>query len=80
MGSLSEKWIVQVADEYFEQLINRKFRFNQNRMSASGTYNVNKAMQLQGTYMWQMRKASSQHVVQFTIRKTIILYGRHEHS
>jgi hypothetical protein len=78
--SVSEKWNIQVADEYFEQLIDRKLKFNQNRMSASGTYIVNKTMQLQGTYMWLLRKATSQHVMQFTVRKTIILYGRHEHS
>ncbi len=77
---LSEKWNVQVSDEYYEQLINREFKFNQNRLSASGTYSLNKTTQLQGTYHWLLRKVSSQHVMQFTIRKTIILYGLKEHS
>lgn len=77
---LSEKWNVQVADEYYEQLINHKFKFNQNRLSASGTYSLNKTTQLQGTYHWLLRKVSSQHVLQFTIRKMIILYGKNEHS
>ena len=77
---ISEKWNIQVADEYYEQVVERKFRFNQNRLSATGIYNVSKTMLFQGTYMWLLRKASSQHVMQFTVRKTIILYGRHEHS
>src|SRR5882724_6062847 len=39
---VSENWNIQIGDEYFEQVIDRKFKFNQNRLSGSGTFNVNK--------------------------------------
>jgi hypothetical protein len=71
---VSEKWNIQVAEEFFEQVIDRKLNFNQNRLSTAGIYNVNTNLQLQGTYIWVARKTSSQHVVQFTVRKTILLY------
>lgn len=73
---VSEKWDIHFADEYFEQVISRKFFFNQNRIIAAGIYSINKTMQVQGGYVWVLRKTFSQHVLQITIRKLILLYGK----
>lgn len=71
---ISGKWDIQLAEELFEQVIDRKLNFNQNRLSTAGIFRAGKNMQVQGAYIWVKRKASSQHVIQFTIRKTILLY------
>lgn len=77
---VSEKWDIQFADEFFEQMIDRKLSFNQNRVIGAGIYNLTKSIQLQGAYIWSLRKTFSQYIIQFTIRKMFLAYGRHDHS
>jgi hypothetical protein len=71
---ISEKWNLQVAEEIFEQVVDKKLGFNQNRLSTAGIFNASNTLQVQATYLWIQRKASAQHVMQLTIRKTILLY------
>ncbi|MEO5563068.1 MAG: DUF2490 domain-containing protein [Chitinophagaceae bacterium] len=77
---LSEKWDLQMADEFFEQVIDKEFVFNQNRLMGAGIYTINNSLQIQGGYIWVLRKTFSQHVLQITIRKIFSAYGRHDHS
>lgn len=77
---VSDKWDIQLADELFEQVINKKLIFNQNRLIGMGIYNITKNMQVQGGYIWVLRKTFSQHVIQFTIKKMFRAYGGHDHS
>jgi hypothetical protein len=76
--NLSAKWDLQFADEYFEQVIDRKFVFNQNRLMVIGIYNISKKFQMQGAYIWAVRKTFTQHILQITIRKLFSAYGRHD--
>jgi hypothetical protein len=76
--TLSEKWDLQFADEYFEQVIDKEFVFSQNRLMGIGIYNLSKKLQVQGAYIWVVRKTFTQHVLQVTIRKLFSAYGRHE--
>jgi hypothetical protein len=78
--TLSEKWDLQFADEYFEQVIEKEFVFNQNRLMGIGIYNISKKLQVQGAYIWVVRKTFTQHVLQVTIRKIFSAYGRHDQS
>jgi hypothetical protein len=76
--TLSEKWGLQFADEFFEQVINKEFVFSQNRLLGIGIYNISKNLQVQGAYIWVLRKTFTQHVLQVTIRKLFSAYGRHD--
>jgi hypothetical protein len=76
--TLSEKWGFQFADEFFEQVINKEFVFSQNRLLGVGIYNISKNLQVQGAYIWVLRKTFTQHVLQVTIRKLFSAYGRHD--
>jgi hypothetical protein len=76
--TLSEKWGLQFADEFFEQVINKEFVFSQNRLLGVGIYNISKNLQVQGAYIWVLRKTFTQHVLQVTIRKLFSAYGRHD--
>jgi hypothetical protein len=78
--ALSEKWDLQMADEFFEQVIDKEFVFNQNRLMGIGIYNISEGLQVQGAYIWVARKTFSQHILQFTIRKIFSAYARHDHS
>jgi hypothetical protein len=76
--TLTKKWDIQFADEFFEQLIDKKFVFSQNRLMGVGVYKISKKFQVQGTYIWAVRKTFTQHILQFTIRKLFSVYGRHD--
>ncbi|MES1217388.1 MAG: DUF2490 domain-containing protein [Bacteroidota bacterium] len=73
---IAEKWDLLWGDEYFEQAYRGKFIFNQNRVITAAVYTVNKTTQFQGGYIWVLRKTLSQHVIQLTYRKSILLYGK----
>ena len=76
--NLSKRWDMQFADEFFEQVIDRKFVFSQNRAMGVGIYKINKKFQVQGAYLWVVRKTFTQHILQVTIRKLFSAYGRHD--
>jgi hypothetical protein len=73
---VSAKWNMQLSEEFFEQRINKKFLYNQNRIQGAGIYNVTKSLQVQAAYIWILRKTFSQHVV----RKMFMAYGKHNHA
>lgn len=78
---ISEKWGVQLADEYMQQSVNGSFSFDQNRVMAAAIYYLNSSTQLQSGYIWQLRKSSSQHIITITFQKNISVNGnRNKHS
>ena len=76
----SEKWGVQLSDEYMQQYDHKIFSFNQNRLIASAVYQANKTTQWQGGYMWLLRRDYSQHIITFTVQKTFSLHAHEKHS
>jgi hypothetical protein len=75
---LSAKWQVQLANEYMHQAKGRRLAFNQHRAMAWGIYQWQPHTQLQFGYMWlQWPRAQHQHILQFTLFKTI---GQHANS
>lgn len=73
---LSDKWSLQLIDEYMRQVANEKFSFDQNRLTFSGIYQFNRSAQLQGGYMWLKWPNSHQHILTFTFTKVISLNGK----
>jgi hypothetical protein len=67
---------VQLADEYMQQLSNSKMKFNQNRIIGSLVCAMKKQTQLQFSYIWQYRSASSsQNIVAIIFQKSIGING-----
>jgi hypothetical protein len=75
LQKLSDKWGLQLANEYMQQSVNKKFSFNQNRVIASAIYSINQFNQFQCGYMWLLWPSSSQHVMVITFQKNISVYG-----
>lgn len=72
---LSQKWTIQVADEYMRQLQQKQFVFNQNRALFSFGHDLKKHVQLQAVYIWQLRPTGSQHILALLFQKTITVDG-----
>lgn len=67
---------LHLADEYMQQLSNGKMRFNQNRLIASAFCSLKKQSQVQFSYIWQYRSASSsQSIVAVIFQKSIGING-----
>jgi Protein of unknown function (DUF2490) len=74
--SLSNKWSLQFADEYMQQLAMGKLTFDQNRIMANCIYQFNKNTQLQAGYMWLLwPQSSSQHLFTMMFQKNISFNG-----
>jgi hypothetical protein len=69
--TISDKWKLQLADEYMQQLNKSGISFQQNRLSAAGIYVFNSSTQLQAGYMWSKLPASALHYVTCTLIKTL---------
>jgi hypothetical protein len=72
---LSEKWSLQLTDEYMRQIAHQKFSFDQNRLTFTGIYHFNQTSQLQTGYLWLKWTEASQHILSVTFFKTIALHG-----
>jgi hypothetical protein len=72
---IKEKWRVQLSEEYMEQLISRRFSFQQNRLGISGAYIFAHMSQLQAGYIWSELSKSAQHFFIFSFQKTIAFHG-----
>lgn len=72
---LSEKWMIQIANEYMRQLQQKQFLFNQNRALFSIGHDLKKHVQLQAVYIWQQRSTGSQHILALLFQKTITANG-----
>ncbi len=67
---------LHLANEYMQQLRNSKMQFNQNRLIASAFCSLKKQSQLQLSYIWQYRSASSsQSIVAVIFQKSIGING-----
>src|SRR5688572_14918291 len=78
--NLTEKWAIQLANEYMRQVVNDKFSFNQNRLLGTALYKINTSTLLQWGYMWLKWPSSSQHIMTFTFQKVISLHGTKRES
>ena len=71
---LSEKWNLELGDEYLRMLSDNKFKFNSNRILLFATYAMKKETQLQGGYIWLKLPAASQYVFTINFQKNITLH------
>ncbi len=72
----TEKVRLHLADEYMQQLSNDRMRFSQNRLIASAFCSLKRQSQLQFSYIWQYRSASSsQSIVAVIFQKSIGING-----
>jgi hypothetical protein len=78
--NISKKWDLIFADEFFEQVVDHKLIFNQNRLGTLAGYTIVKDLQIQTGYIWALRKTFSQHIIQFTIKKLFSAYGKRDRS
>jgi Protein of unknown function (DUF2490) len=72
---INEKWRLQLANEFMEQLISGQFSFQQNRANISCAYLLNPLTQIQFGYIWSQLKASAQHFITLSFQKTIVFHG-----
>lgn len=77
--TLSNKWKVQLANEYMRQLKGGEFLFQQNRLGLTAIYSVNTNTQLQAGYIWSKLVNVTQHFITYTITKTIVT-NEHRHK
>jgi hypothetical protein len=70
---IAEKWSLQLADEYMQQLAEGVFSFNQNRLQLLAIVKMNHSGQVQAGYMWLKRPQQSQHIVTVSFQKTFFL-------
>ncbi len=73
--TVSDKWKLQLANEYMQQLAGGEFAFQQNRLGATVIYNENKSTQLQAGYIWSKLTAGTRHFVTCTFIKIIAADG-----
>jgi hypothetical protein len=78
--TVTQKWSIQLADEYMQQVRSGSFQFNQNRLTATAFYQANSSIQLQGGYMWLLWPAASQHIIQFTVLKKLLFHAKGNHG
>jgi hypothetical protein len=74
--TLSDKWKLQLANEYMRQIAGGEFAFQQNRLGATAIWSVNATTQLQAGYIWSKLATATQHFITCTFTKTIVT---HEH-
>jgi Protein of unknown function (DUF2490) len=72
---LTDKWSLQLTDEYMRQIAHQKFSFDQNRVTLSGIYHFNKSIQLHAGYQWLKWPDASQHIFSVSFTKNISLHG-----
>ncbi len=71
------KWAAFITDEYIQQNTKNNWSFDQNRLIISGVYFINAQTQLQAGYLWLRWPAqSSQHIINLTFQKTIVLHAK----
>jgi hypothetical protein len=77
--TVSDKWKIQLANEYMRQLAGGEFAFQQNRLGATAIWSVNSTTQLQTGYIWSKLATATQHFITCTFIKTIVANG-HKHK
>lgn len=71
LQTLNKHWQFQLAEEYMQQLANRNFQFNTNRVAAAVIRSWEGQAQLQITYILQTRKNSEQSIIALSFQKSI---------
>lgn len=77
--TLSDKWKIQLANEYMRQIAGGEFAFQQNRLGATAIWSVNSTTQLQTGYIWSKLATATQHFITCTFTKTIVT-NEHRHK
>jgi uncharacterized protein (DUF2267 family) len=74
---ISNKWSLQLADEYMQQYAHKAWSFDQNRLITNAAYSFNKQTQFLAGYMWLRWPAhSSQHILNIGFQKTISFHAK----
>lgn len=68
---ISEKWSVQMYEEYMQQLTGNEFRFSQNRVYIGGACQFQPDLLLQFSYCWSKLSPWSQHIFAIVFQKRI---------
>lgn len=77
---LSEKWSIQLSEEFLEQVSHDRLGFNLNRVSFGGTYQFQSSSQLQGVYYWSRSSVLSQHIFSLAFQKKIFVHLKKKKS
>jgi Protein of unknown function (DUF2490) len=71
LQTLNKNWQFQLSEEYMQQLANRNFQFNTNRIAGAMIRSWEGQSQLQITYILQTRKNSKQSIIALSFQKSI---------
>lgn len=72
---LSDKWSLQLIEEYMQQLAHQKFRYDQNRLIINGSYRISSSTQVQAGYLcliWPQNQV--QHLFSIGFQKNISIH------
>lgn len=73
LKKLSDKWDIQLANEYLRQLLDGSFKLNSNRLSFSGYFRFAPDAHIEATYYWAKYPLQSQHVFSVAFQNRIIV-------
>jgi hypothetical protein len=73
LKKLSDKWDIQLADEYLEQLLGSNLKYNSNRLSLTGYFRYAKNAHIETTYYWIKFPTYSQHVFSVALQNRVIV-------
>jgi hypothetical protein len=73
LKKLSDKWDIQLANEYLRQLLDGDFKFSSNRLSFSGYFRFATNAHIEATYYWIKFPLQSQHVFSVAFQNRIIV-------
>lgn len=76
LKKLSDKWDIQLANEFLEQFLSDRFNFNSNRLSFSSYFRFARNAHLEATYYWIKFQAQSQHVFSIAFQNRIIVKNK----
>lgn len=76
LKNISDKWSIQLADEYMQQIAHHKCLFDQNRIILSGIFKCSGSLQVQSGYMLLSWPSFQQHIILAGIQKTLLLHGK----
>lgn len=72
---INKHWGLQFSEEYFRQINNENFDYDQNRLIVTGIRYLDHGDQLKVGYMWLRWPNSSQHIISIGYQKKLKLYG-----
>ena len=76
LQAITDKWSVQLSDEYMQQYTDQRWSFNQNRIYLNNLIQLQPALQLQAGYYFVIRPDHEiQHVFAIGLQKRLFLHG-----